>query len=260
MVKISVAIITLNEEKNILRALKSVNWADEFVVVDSGSSDRTVEIAADFGARAIHQEWLGFGKQKQYAVGQCSHDWILSIDADEAVTPELASEIRRLAAESAPAQHDGYRIPRKTVYMGKAINHGGWYPDYQLRLFDKKKGRWKDMAVHESFEMTPNSKVGTLRGDLSHTSVHSILEHYTMIGSRYAPLGAEQMLNDGRTTSPLQIALTIPLTFIRTYFLKLGLLDGLPGFSIAVFAAYNAFLKHMIVYEKQKSIVKKRVE
>ena len=258
--RISVAIITLNEEQNIGSALKSVSWADELVVVDSGSSDRTVEIAKELGARTIHQDWLGFGKQKQFAVDQCGHDWILSIDADETVTPELSKEIQSLISESNSAISDAYRIPRKTVYMGKEINHSGWYPDFQLRLFDKNKCRWKDMAVHESIEMEPGSKVGTLKSDLSHRSVNSVIEHYEMIGSRYAPLGAEQMLRDGRTTSSLTIAMTLPLTFIRSYFLKLGLLDGFPGFSIAVFAAYNAFLKHMIVYENQGRRSKKRVE
>ena len=248
--KISVAIITLNEEDNIGTAITSVAWADEIIVVDSGSTDRTVEIAEQHQAKVIHQDWLGFGKQKQIAAEACSNEWLLSLDADEEISPELRNEIESLAKSDLIA--DGYRIPRETTYMDRPIRHSGWYPDYQLRLFKKSKGRWKDMVVHESVEMADGSVIEKLSGNILHRSVNSVGEHYRMIGERYAPLGAEQMALDGRRTSPLKIMYSGPMAFIRSYLLKLGFLDGLPGFSIAMFAGIHAYLKHLIRYEQQK--------
>ncbi len=251
--KISAAIITLNEEQNIGSALASLNWVDEIVVLDSGSSDKTVQIAEGFGTRVLHQEWLGFGKQKQVATEHCSNDWVLSIDADEAVTPELKSDIESLKEMPANDLADGYKIPRKSIYMNREILHSGWYPDFQLRLFRKSRGHWKDNVLHESVEMSSASKTSHLRGEISHHSVRSVGEHIKMISSRYAPLGAEQMARDGKKSSVGKTVAAAPLTFFRTYFLKLGILDGFPGFCIAMFAAYNSFLKYLLLYEMQNA-------
>lgn len=248
-VKISAVIITHNEEKNIAEALRSVDWADELVVVDSESDDRTREIAEETGARVIVREWPGFARQKQFAADSAANDWVLSLDADERVTDELADEIRRV--RSAGFTADGYRIPRLSIYMNRPVRHGGWYPDRQLRLFNRTKGRWKDVRVHESFVLGPGSTVGDLAGDLLHYSVDDAAHHHRMIGERYAPLAAEQMLADGRTTSALKLAAAGPAAFLRSYILKLGILDGVPGFAIAKFAAHHAFLKHLILWEQQ---------
>lgn len=250
--KISAAIITLNEEDNIARAVSSVSWADETIVVDSGSTDRTVEISESLGAKVVTQEWLGFGPQKQFAVEQCTNDWILSIDADEFVSDELREEIEGLKGSPSSNLANGYQIPRLTEYLGREIRHSGWFPDHQLRFFDKSFGRWKDMVVHESVEMIEGATVYKLQNPIGHRSVKSLIEHHQMIGNRYAPLSAEQMRIDGRTTSIAAIAVSFPLTFIRTYILRLGFLDGFAGFCIAVFAGYNSFLKHLLRWESQR--------
>ena len=249
--KISACIITLNEEENIGNAIESLSWADEVVVVDSGSADNTIEIAEKLGAKVFLQDWPGFGKQKQFAVNQCANDWVFSLDADERISEELKLSIGKLKVK-APSAH-GYRISRLTYYMKKPIHHGGWYPDWQLRLFDRRKGRWGNSLVHESFQMQENTQVEKLNSDILHYTVKDATHHHQMIGERYAPLTAEQMFNDGKTTSPLKIATVGFATFIQTYFLKAGFLDGFPGFCIAKFAAHHAFLKHLILWEKQNS-------
>jgi glycosyltransferase involved in cell wall biosynthesis len=253
--KISAVIIAGNEEKKIATAVRSVAWADEIIVVDSESTDWTREIAESEGARVIVQKWNGFSAQKQFAVDAAAHDWIFSLDADEEVSSELTASIQDLRL-SGSANIGGYRIARRSVYMGRPIAHSGWYPDWQLRLFDRRKGRWSGSIIHESFKVNDGVSTGRLKGDMIHRSVDSALEHHQMIGSRYAPLAARQMLDNGRTTSIPRI-LTAGLTaFISSYFLKLGILDGLPGFCIASFAAHHAFLKHVCLWELQNSDAK----
>ncbi len=248
-VKISAVLITHNEEKNIAAALKSVQWADEVLVVDSESTDRTREIAADLGAKVTTRKWPGFAAQKQFAVDAAENDWILSLDADERVSPELEQEIIALKGEPAA---NGFRIPRLSFYIGRPIRHGGWYPDRQLRLFDRTKGRWKEVRIHESFQLDDPAKVVNLNSDILHYTVESAAYHHRLIGERYAPLAAEQMAEEGRTASPLRIALAGPTAFIRTFILKLGFLDGLPGFAIAAFAAHHAFLKNLLLWEMRE--------
>ncbi len=248
-VKISAVIITLNEAKNIADAIKSVEWADEVLVVDSGSRDATRTIAAGLGASVIEREWPGFAAQKQFATEAAANDWVLSLDADERVSPELRQEILELGGELA----DGYRIPRLSIYMGREIRHGGWYPDRQLRLFDRRKGRWKDVQVHESVSMNEAAAVGYLHHDILHFSVDDAAHHHRMIGERYAPLAARQMLADGRRTSALKIATAGPAAFLRSYVLKAGFLDGIAGLAIASFAGHYAFLKHLMLWEMQRA-------
>lgn len=244
--KISAVIVSFNEESNIADAIKSVEWADEVIVVDSHSEDRTREIAAASGATVIERDWPGFAAQKQFAADSAKNDWVLSLDADERVSPELRDEILKIEDGA-----DGYRIPRLSIYMGRRVRHGGWYPDRQLRLFDRRKGRWKQVRVHESVTMDEGASIGSLRGDILHYSVESAAHHHRMIGERYAPLAAEQMLAEGRRTSPLSIAAAGPTAFIRSYLLKAGFLDGLAGLAIAKFAAHHAFLKHLLLWEMQ---------
>lgn len=248
--KISAVIITFNEEKNIAQAIESVAWADEILVVDSESTDKTREIAESLGAKVLVRSWPGFSKQKQFAVDQAAHDWILSLDADERVSGKLREEIETI--RDGHTHEDGYRIPRLTIYMGREIRHGGWYPDWQLRFFDRRKGRWKDVLIHESVEMESEARIGKLRGDIIHHSVENASHHHKMIGERYAPLAARQMFEKGRRTSPVKIVVSGWVAFIQTYFLKAAFLDGFPGFCIAYFAAHHAFMKHLMLWELQR--------
>lgn len=248
--KISAVIITFNEQENIAAAIESVSWADEIIVVDSESSDSTRAIAEASDAKVLTRKWEGFAKQKQFAVDQAANDWIFSLDADERVTSELRDEILAVKADGTSA--DGFRIPRLSIYMDRPIRHGGWYPDWQLRLFNRTKGRWKDVLIHESFKMDDGAQTARLAGDILHFSVQNAEHHHRMIGERYAPLAARQMWNEGRRTSPLKIALAGPSAFTRTYLLKAGFLDGLPGLVIAKFAAHHAFLKHSLLFDLQK--------
>lgn len=246
--KISAVIITFNEEAKIADAIRSVNWADETLVVDSESTDRTREIARELGARVITEKWRGFSGQKQFATDQALHDLIFSLDADERVSDGLKAEILNIRHSAAA---DGYRIPRLSTYLGRKIRHSGWYPDWQLRFFDRTKGRWKDVAVHESIEMAEGTKTSQLSGDILHLSIDSVKQHAEMINTRYAPLSAEAMFARGTRTSSLKIALAPVVTFLQTYLIKMGFLDGFAGLIISYFAAYNVFLKHLLLWELQ---------
>ena len=250
LMEISATIITFNEESNIKAACESVAWANEVVVVDSNSTDRTREVAEACGARVITNQWPGFGAQKQFAVDQAKHEWIFSLDADERVSEELRNSIQSL--RNARELADGYEIARRTYYQGRWIRGGGWYPDRQLRLFRKSTGRWKQRHIHESVKMDPGARVGRLDGDLLHYTSPDAAYHNRMIGERYAPLAALQMFEEGRRTSVLGVASAGPAAFIRSLILKGGLRDGFAGFTIASFAAHHAFLKHLMLWEKQR--------
>lgn len=248
---ISAVIIAGNEEQKIADAIRSVDWVDEVLVIDSESTDRTREIAEEMGACVLTRRWPGFSAQKQFGVDAASFDWILSLDADERVSPELRDEILNVRNVPMSLRADGYRMPRLSFYMGRAIRHCGWFPDWQLRLFDRRKGKWKDVLVHESFQMAPDARVEKLKCNILHFSSEGPRHHHEMIGKRYAPLAARQMYEDGKRTSPMSIATAGPVSFFSTYFLKLGFLDGLPGFCIARFAAQHAFLKQLCLWEIQ---------
>lgn len=250
--KISACIITLNEAEHIRAACDSVSWADEIIVVDSGSTDATRELARAAGARVVEQAWLGFAAQKQFAVDQAGSEWIFSLDADERVSEELRVEIAQLR-ERTDLSFDGFQIPRRAFYMGRWIRGGGWYPDWQLRLFRKSAGRWEGDYIHESVKLQAGARIAQLKGDILHYTVHDAAEHHRMIGERYAPLAARKMFARQRRTSPWQIATVGPATFIRNFILKGGFRDGLAGFSIAAFAAHHAFLKYLQLWELQNA-------
>ena len=249
--KITAAIITLNEAGNISEAIDSVEWADEILVVDSESTDATRELAERRGARVIVNPWPGFSKQKQFAADSASNDWIFSLDADERVSAELRSSIDELRAKDATRPADGFRVARRAYYMGRWIRGGGWYPDFQLRLFNRRSGHWGDRIIHESVVMKEGARVETLRGDLLHYSMSDPSHHRRMIDERYAPLGAAQMHRDGKRTSPLQIAVAGPLAFLRSFVLKGGFRDGQAGYTIACLAAHHATLKHSLLNDLQ---------
>jgi glycosyltransferase involved in cell wall biosynthesis len=254
--KVTAAIITLDEEENIRAACESVSWADEILVVDSGSTDRTVELARGCGARVVERAWPGFAEQKQFAATEARNDWVFSLDADERVSPELRRSIEDLLYTPEERLADGYRVARRSFYMGRWIRGGGWYPDYQLRLFRKARGRWAGAHVHESVRMDEGARVETLAGDLLHFSVRRVIDHHRMVGERYAPLSARKMFDEGRRTTPLKVALAGPAAFARSFLLKGGFRDGLAGLAIARFAAHNAFLKHLLLWEMQNGKAK----
>jgi glycosyltransferase involved in cell wall biosynthesis len=249
--RITATIITFNEASNIREACQSVAWADELIVVDSESTDDTIRIAKECGARVITRAWQGFSAQKQYAAEAATNDWIFSLDADERISEELKTSILALKNINSSSIADGYRIPRRSFYMGRWIRGGGWYPDYQLRFYNRTRGKWEGAYVHESVKMIHGSKIEKLHGDILHYSMTDASHHHRMIGERYAPLAARQMFEAGTRTSPIRIALASPTTFIRSYILKGGFRDGLAGLSIARFAAHNAFLKHLLLWEEQ---------
>jgi glycosyltransferase involved in cell wall biosynthesis len=217
ILKISVTIITFNEAGNIRAACESVAWADEIVVIDSESTDNTREIAAAFGARVITNPWPGFAEQKQFAADAAEHDWIFSLDADERLSDELRNSVDKLRAAEESQLADGYSIARRAFYMGRWIRGGGWYPDRQLRLYRKSRGRWLGPHIHESVKMDQGARVEILPGDLLHYTTDNPTEHKRMIEERYAPLGARKMFEQGKRASSLKVATIGPATFIRSY-------------------------------------------
>jgi glycosyltransferase involved in cell wall biosynthesis len=249
--KISATIITFNEAENIRAACESVSWADEILVVDSRSTDSTREAARGCGARVIERDWPGFAAQKQFAAEAAAHEWVFSLDADERVSEELRASVLRLRESDESSLADGYRVARRSFYMNRWIRGGGWYPDHQLRLYRRARGRWEGAYIHESVKMREGSRVETLAGDLLHYSVRDSAHHHRMIGERYAPLAARQMFESGRRTTPLKVAAAGPSAFVRSFVLKGGFRDGLAGLSIAHFAAHHAFLKHLMLWEMQ---------
>lgn len=248
--KLSACIIARDEEENIKRAIDSLKFADEVIVVDSGSRDRTVEIAESAGARCVYNEWPGFSKQKQFATDLCTHEWVFSLDADEYVSSELNEEIESLRPLLGDILKRGFKVPRLTNYLGKPIRYSGWYPDHQLRLFRKDSGKWNQREIHESFELENPDLLGYLDHDILHDSVESLVEHKRMIETRYGPLGAQQMSREKKTVSTISLLLEPPLVFLKTLILRLGLLDGYRGILISYFAAYNVFLKKQIRYQQ----------
>jgi glycosyltransferase involved in cell wall biosynthesis len=250
--KITATIITFNEAEHIRAACESVAWANEILVVDSESTDATREIARECGARVVVQKWPGFAAQKQFAAEAAAHDWVFSLDADERVSEELRASLEDLLYTKEDQLADGYRVARRTFYMGRWIRGGGWYPDHQLRLYRRTRGRWEGAYIHESVKMESGARIEVLEGDLLHYSVHDPLEHHQMIGERYAPLSARQMYEQGRRTTPFGVATAGPAAFLRSLILKGGFRDGLAGLAIARFAAHNAFLKHLLLWEMQQ--------
>jgi glycosyltransferase involved in cell wall biosynthesis len=237
--EISATIVTLNEQRNIARAIESLRCVDEIVVVDSGSADRTREVASKLGARVVEEAWRGYAGQKNFAALCARHPWILSIDADEAVTENLEGEILELR-QSEPA-FGAYSMPRLTQYLGRWILHGGWYPDRKTRLYRKDRAEWTGDYVHESVRVT--GPVGELNGNLLHFTCHSLSEHLRTL-DRYTTLAARQMLEGNASTPMARLVLDPFWTFVTTYVVRRGFLDGPQGLAIAWMAALYTFLKY----------------
>ncbi len=237
-VPVTVTVITLNEATNIEPCLASVAWADEVLVVDCGSQDGTQGLARAKGARVLQRDWPGYAAQKNYAAGEASHDWILSIDADERVTPALADEVRRvLSGQPAIA---GYRIPRVTWHLSRWIRTTDWYPDYQLRLYHRARASWTLRAVHESVKA--QGEVGELTNDLQHFAYRDVGHHHATM-ERYTTLAAKEMYDQGRRAGVLEVTVHPFAAFIRNYILRRGMLDGTAGLIISAMNAYYVFLK-----------------
>lgn len=247
--KISATVITFNEEHNIAEALESLGWADEIILVDRESSDRTVEVARQYTDRVFLREWQGYSAQKNFAAVQAQNDWIFSLDADERVSPNLAAEIAHLKQEPEP-DIAGFEMPRLTFYLGRWIKHSGWYPDRKIRLYDRRRGRWRGDYVHEALEV--DGPVRRLSGEILHYTVRDASEHHTRL-DRYTTLAAEQAHVNGKRASIASVVLSPIAAFIRSYLFKLGFLDGVQGFIIARFAAHYAFLKNLKLREMNRN-------
>lgn len=255
MQSISAVIIAQDEERIIGQALDSIKGlVSEIVFVDSGSKDRTIEIAEKHGARVIHQDWLGYAAQKNFAISQAKSDWILSLDSDEIITPELATEIKTLLADGAEVSADGFRIARLMHVGNRAIAHGGFYPDRQMRLFRRGKGRFNDRLVHESVVL--DGTPGELQNHLLHMSYRD-LDHFSTAHENYARLAAKEALRSGYNpakSSALNLYLHPLWTFFYRYFVRLGFLDGVLGLQMNL--AYSSYVRKKIAYlreeEKQK--------
>jgi len=232
MPSLSATIVACNEANKIARALRSLACADEIVLIDSGSADRTPAIAAEFGARVINQPWLGYAAQKNLASSYARHDWILSLDADEELDT-FAQESIRAWKGSQPAA-DAYRLARRAHYLGRWILHSGWYPDYKIRLFDRRKARWEGKYVHESVKV--DGRLATMPGEILHYTCDTVEEHLQRI-ELYTDLAAQEMRERGETIPLLRRRLDPFWVFVHTYFFRLGVLDGRQGLRIARLAA-----------------------
>lgn len=250
-VKLSVVIITFNEEKNIGRCLESVREvADEVVVVDSFSRDRTREICEAFGVRFVERAFAGHVEQKNYANSQARFPHILSLDADEALTGELKASI---AATKENWRADTYWVSRLTNYCGTWVRHSGWYPDRKVRLFDRNKVRWGGQNPHDTILVEPGARTAELQGDLLHYSYYSIKQHLDQI-NLFTDISSRQMQRQGKKASLLHLLLKPPFRFLHAYFFRLGLMDGFAGFCIAVLSAYAVFVKYAKLYQANKQV------
>jgi glycosyltransferase involved in cell wall biosynthesis len=243
---LSVTIVTRNEAAHIEAALQSVSWADERIVIDAESSDDTVAIARRSATSVLVRPWPGYGAQKNFAASLARNDWILSIDADERVTPDLGAEIRRTLGSN-PGVH-GFQVPRITYHLGRWIRSTDWYPDYQLRLYDRRHGRWNDRRVHES--VTLDGSAGRLRGELQHLAYRDLSHHLETI-DRYTTLAARQMFEEGRRASALDLLVHPPAAFLRNYVLRAGFRQGSTGLIISLVNSYYVMLKFAKLRELQ---------
>ena len=240
---VTATVITFNEAANIRAALESLSWADEIVVVDSQSTDGTPDLARQFTEKVIVRPWPGYSAQKNFAAGEATHDWIFSLDADERVTPDLAGEI---AGVLGAPRAVGYRVPRVTFHLGRWIRSTDWYPDYQLRLYDRRRARWAGTYVHESVQA--DGAVSDLRGELLHYAYRDLAHHFQTM-DRYTTLAARQMFEEGRRAGWVDLAVHPPAAFLRNYVLRGGFRDGVPGLIVSAMNARYVGLKFAKLWE-----------
>ena len=242
---LSVIVITKNEAANIAKCLESVKWADEIIVLDSGSSDKTVEICKTFTPHVFDTDWQGFGIQKQRALEKATGDWVLSIDADEMISSELRTEIENAISQN---QFDAFLLPRLSSYCGKFIKHGGWYPDYILRLFRRESGRFTDDVIHEY--VIVEGKIGKLNTPILHESYSDLSEVLEKVNS-YSTLQAQKLFERGAKSSLLKAIFRAWWKFIQTYFIKAAFLDGQHGLMLAISSAEGVYYKYLKLLELQ---------
>ncbi len=249
MHSLSVAIITYNEERNIARCIESVlSVADEIIVVDSFSTDKTEEICNGYNVRFIKNAFAGYIEQKNKALSLCTFSLRLSLDADECLSPQLAASILNIKKQH-PA--DGYSMKRLTNYCGKWIKHGGWYPDVKIRLFNEK-GSWGGVNPHDKMQLPEGSSVKHLQGDILHYSYNNLNDHLDQI-KKFTEIGAQEAVKNGTTSSVIKIIYKPAFKFIRDYFFKLGILDGFYGFIICKNSAFATYIKYVRIYMLQNS-------
>ena len=246
--KLSVYMITYNNEETIERALKSVTWANEIVIVDSFSNDRTVEIGRKFTDKLFQRKWPGHRDQYQYAADLTTHEWIMFVDADEEVSPELTEEIREALGKKA-GEVDGFFVYRRTFYLGRWIRYGGWYPDGEIRLYRRNKGRWEG-GLHA--RVVVNGKVQPLKNLYHHYTYRDISDQIQTI-DKYSTIAANDLVTSTRLFILIHLLLNPIFRFVKDYILKLGFLDGIPGLVIAVSTAYYAFIKYAKLWERYLS-------
>jgi glycosyltransferase involved in cell wall biosynthesis len=246
--KISVAIITQNEAAHIGPALESVAWADERIVVDSGSSDETVGIARTMAERVETRAWEGYAEQKNYAASLATHEWVLSLDADERVSPPLADEIRSVLTDG--TSRGGFQMPRVSYYLGRWVRSTDWWPDWQLRLYDRRVASWTRVAVHES--VRTSAPVGRLHGELLHYPYRDVTDHLMTI-DRYTTLAARQMREHGRRAGWLRIVGHPALAFLRNYVIRGGFRQGTTGLIVSLLNSYYVLLKFVKLWELQQA-------
>ena len=247
MLSLSLVVIAKNEAQSIGRCLDSVPFAMDKLVLDSGSTDETREVATRHGARVVVEDWRGFYLQKKRATELALNDWVLTLDADEALSPGLAKEIQVLL-ESEMALADAYAIPRLSYHLGRWIRHGGWYPDWQVKLFNRQIAQWQEGEIHEKIKAP---RVKRLKSPILHW-VFSDLSDQVETNNRYSGLGARQLQKEGKKFRLWRMILKSNFKFLETYVWKRGFLDGIPGLIIAIGAAYSMFLKHAKLWEIQK--------
>ena len=247
MPTISAAIICQDEAHHIRDCVESVRWCDEVVVVDSGSTDGTPEVAVDAGARVLHRDWQGYVAQKNFALEQTGSDWVLCLDADERCTPALERAIR--AAIGSDAGRAGYEVRRHVFYLGRWIDHGGWYPDWKLRLVRRGRARWAGADPHD--KLVADGPVARLDADLLHYTYRDFADQLRTI-DRFSDIVSDEWLAAGRRFSPVRALLHPPVKFLECYVWKHGFLDGWPGLVIAAASAFYVFTKHVKLREKQR--------
>jgi len=253
---VSAVLITLDAATSLAATLETLAFADEIVVVDSGSRDGTPEIARRYGARVIEQPWLGFGPQKAFAVAQARNDWVLCLDADERLSPALAASIAEALGGAGEPAHQAWRMARCNRFLGRYLRHGEGYPDWNLRLFHRAHARWSNDAVHE--HVLTEAPVGTLAGDLLHDSAET-LAGYLHKQNRYTTLAAESAVAAGKRVGAAQLLFSPLVRFVKFYLVRQGFRDGLPGLVHIVIGCFNSFVKYAKMLEIRRSAVQEKV-
>lgn len=245
--RLSATVICKDEVEKIRGCLESVRFCDEVVVVDSGSTDGTLDLCRELADRVIERGWPGHVAQKNFALDQARGEWVLPLDADERVTPELAAEVRRVLAEG--PRFDGYRITRHVHYLGRWIDHSGWYPEPRVRLFRRSRGRWGGVNPHD--EVRVDGAVGDLRGEIVHYTYDDLADHVHTL-NRFSSILAQEHGARGRRFSWPALLLRPPLEFLKKYVVKRGFLDGAAGFYVAALSSFYVFLKFAKLWEAER--------